>query len=194
MSRRRREGREHVLGSVVGRPAAELVNGLELGAGAPGEILFLPYLSGERTPHNDADARGAFVGLGRSDGPDALVRAVLEGVGYAFKDSLRALQVAGSDPEDVFAVGGGARSALWLSILASTLERPLLVPTDGDYGAAFGAARLGLCAATGADPMSVCARPEVRTVIDPDPALVACYRGGFERYRALYPAIREALR
>ena len=181
------------LASVLGTEAPALIADLERAPGGPSASLFLPYLSGERTPHNDADARGAFVGLARLDDRRALTRAVMEGVGYAFGDCLAALNGAGTIVERAFAVGGGARSRLWLRILASVLRIPFDIPQDGDYGAAFGAARLGLCAARGADPVQVCARPPVAEVIEPDPDLVVAYDEGYLRYRALYPAIRECL-
>lgn len=179
------------LASVVGAPAAELVAELEREPGKPANVFFLPYLSGERTPYNDAAARGAFVGISRADDRRSLVRAVLEGVAYAFRDCLGALEDAGTNVDRAFAIGGGARSRLWMQMLATVIDRPLDLPKDGDYGAAFGAARLGLCAAHGADPIEVCTRPEVEAVIEPDPSLVGHYRAGYERYRSLYPAIKE---
>jgi len=181
------------LASVLDAPAAELVAELEREPGDPTEVLFLPHLSGERTPYNDAAARGAFVGIARADDRRSLVRAVLEGVAYAFRDCLGALEDAGTKVDRAFAIGGGARSRLWLQILATVIDRPLDLPKDGDYGAAFGAARLGLCAARGADPVEVCTRPEVQAVIEPDPTLVEHYRAGYERYKSLYPAIKESL-
>ena len=154
---------------------------------------FLPYLGGERTPHNDAGARGLFAGLTHSHGIDEMTQAVLEGVAYAFKDNQAALKQAGTDFESAFAVGGGTKSEIWLKILATILERPLLVPKGGELGAAFGAARLGLCAAENADPQEICRPPEVDRVIEPIYALQEQYHRGYARYKALYPAVKEII-
>ena len=178
------------LSRIAGRPAAELA-GMVGAVAAPSEVTFLPYLSGERTPHNDAKARGAFVGLSQSDGLADLVQAVMEDVAYAFADCQMALAAAGTDFESALAVGGGARSETWLGIVASVLDRPLALAADSDVGAALGAARLAICAAEGADPAEICAAPATIRVIEPDPALVARYREGHARYRALYPALGE---
>ena len=88
-------------------------------------------------------------------------------------------------------MGGGARSETWLRIIASVLDRPLDIAADSDVGAALGAARLAICAAEGADPLEVCAAPEIVRTVEPDPTLVPRYREGYARYRALYPAIRD---
>jgi xylulokinase len=181
------------LAALLDRDPGELAAALGETVSAPSPVIFLPYLSGERTPHNDAAARGALVGLDHGVGDLAATQAVLEGVAYAFRDCLGALAAAGSGIESAVAVGGGARSRLWLRILASVLNRPLEVPETGDIGAAFGAARLAICAATGADPFKVCVPPAIDTVIEPDPALAEQYDDGYARYRALYPAIREAM-
>ena len=172
-------------------PAQELTASLGTAVTGPSPILFLPYLSGERTPHNDAGARGVILGIGHETDRRALVQAVLEGVAFAFRDCLRVLQEAGSDFDRAAAVGGGARSLLWLAILANVLDRPLDIPAAGDFGAAFGAARLGMAAARGGDPMAVMTPPPFAQAVTPDPALVARYAEAYGRYRALYPAIRQ---
>jgi xylulokinase len=179
------------LSRIAGRPAAQLAG--EVGpVTAPSPVAFLPYLSGERTPHNDPGARGAFVGLAQAHGVADLTQAVMEGVAYAFADCQAALAAAGTDFETALAVGGGSRSETWLRILASALDRPLRLAADSDIGAALGAARLALCAAEGADPHEVCAPPETLRVIEPDTGLANAYRDGHARYRALYPALKEA--
>ena len=180
------------LSGITGKTAAELTGNLGGVPDAASSLAFLPYLGGERTPHNDVNARGAFVGLTHSHDVNALTQSVLEGVGYAFKDSQLALHAAGSDFDAAFAVGGGARSETWLSIIASVLDRPLLIPKGGELGAAFGAARLGLCAAEQADPQHVCFVPEVARVIEPIATLTTHYQQGYQRYKALYPALKNA--
>lgn len=177
------------LSRVTGRKAADLAAAVGR-VEAPSAITFLPYLSGERTPHNDAGARGAFTGLSQSDDARDLTQAVLEGVAYAFRDCQRVLNDAGTDFASALAVGGGARSDAWLRIIASVLDRPLEIAADSDIGAALGAARLAICAAEGADPAEICAAPEILRVIEPDPALVPRYREGYARYRELFPALR----
>ncbi len=122
----------------------------------PSGVTFLPYLSGERTPHNDAAIRGAFVGLGHESSRVVLTQAVMEGVSFAIRDSLEALRAAGTTLSRVTAIGGGSRSRYWLKSIATALNLPVDLPDDGDFGAAFGAARLGLIAATGADPVATC--------------------------------------
>ena len=112
-----------------------------MGAGAEG-LTFLPYLAGERTPHADPDARGAFIGLSLRHDRGALVRAVLEGVAYGLRDSLDLIAELGPLPDRGRVSGGGARSEAWLKIVASVLELPL-ERTAVDEGAAFGAALLG---------------------------------------------------
>jgi xylulokinase len=160
---------------------------------APGTegLTFLPYLQGERTPHADPLARGAFVGLSLTHDRGALARAVLEGVAYGLRDSLELLRGLGVQPETARASGGGARSELWLRIVASVLGIPI-ERTAVEEGAAYGAALLGgVAAGVFADvheAVDSCVR--VRDVVEPDPAWQAVYDEGYARFRALYPALR----
>ena len=181
------------LSRLLGAPAPELTNALGASVAGPSSLLFLPYLSGERTPVNDAAARGVFLGIGHETDRNTLTQAVLEGVAYAFRDCLRVLQDAGTDFKRAAAIGGGARSRLWLAILANVLDRPLDVPKDGDFGAAFGAARLGQAAALGGDPLQYMTPPPFAAAIEPDPKLVPRYAESYARYRALYPSVREIM-
>jgi xylulokinase len=161
--------------------------------GAEG-LTFLPYLAGERTPHPDPDARGAFAGLSIRHNRGALVRAVLEGVAYGLRDSLDLTRELGGAPALGRISGGGARSDLWTSIIASALELPL-ERVAVDEGAAFGAAILGGVAA-GVWPdvhAAVKATVKPRDQIEPVPEWVEIYAEQRERYRALYPALKEAL-
>jgi xylulokinase len=180
------------LSNVTGRKQAELSSAAEAGFTGPGEEIFLPYLSGERTPHNNAGARGSFVGLSHLSDPARLAQAVMEGVTFAFRDSQRVLAAAGTTFGRLLAVGGGSKSALWLKLIATNLDTEIAVPEDGDFGGALGAARLGLCAAEGADPAEVMTMPGIKQIIRPDASLRDAYTAQYARYRALYPAIEEA--
>jgi xylulokinase len=153
-------------------------------------LIFLPYLAGERTPHADPDARGAFTGLGIRHDRGALVRAVLEGVAFGLRDSLDLLVELGVTPGFGRVSGGGAGSELWLQILASVLELPLERVTV-DEGAAFGAALLGGVAAGAFSDVheAVAATVSPRGRIEPVPEWIAAYRAQGETYRALYPAL-----
>jgi xylulokinase len=177
---------------VTSASAADLTEELGEVLKAPSGVTFLPYLSGERTPHNDAAIRGAFLGLGHESGRAVLTQAVLEGVSFAIRDSLEALKSAGTALTRVTAIGGGSRSRYWLKSIATALNLPVDLPADGDFGAAFGAARLGLVAATGADPVAVCSAPATAETIEPEAALTAAYEDAYQRYRRLYPAVRAA--
>ena len=180
------------LSKITSQKPADLAGAAEAQFTGPGEEIFLPYLSGERTPHNNAAARGSFVGLSHSTDTAKMAQAVMEGVTFAFRDSQRVLHDAGTRIDRLLAVGGGSKSALWLKLIATNLDMEIAVPEDGDFGGALGAARLGLCAAEGASPQSVMTMPPIRTVIAPDRTLSGAYSDQYARYRALYPAIEEA--
>jgi xylulokinase len=157
-------------------------------------LLFLPYLAGERTPHADPDARGAFAGLSLRHDRGALTRAVLEGVAFGLRDSLDLIAELGEQPKAGRISGGGARSDLWTRIIASVLELPL-ERVAVDEGAAFGAAILGGVAA-GAWPdvhAAVKATVRPRGQIEPDPEWVEIYRDQRAKFRKLYPALKTAL-
>jgi xylulokinase len=157
-------------------------------------LLFLPYLSGERTPHNDPTATGVFVGLDHESGRAQLGRAVLEGVAFAFADAERVLRDSGSQIHDVSVIGGGARSRLWGRILASALNRPLVYRHGGEVGPARGAARLARLGTSGASIADCCAEGPVEFVAEPDPKLVARYAERVERFRGVYRALKETFR
>ncbi|MBY5704305.1 xylulokinase [Rhizobium leguminosarum] len=176
---------------VTGKSAADLTGELGETLKAPTGVTFLPYLSGERTPHNDAVIRGAFIGLEHESSRVVLTQAVLEGVAFAIRDNLEALRSAGTGISRVTAIGGGSRSRYWLASIATALGVPVDLPADGDFGAAFGAARLGLIAATGADPIAVCTPPVTAGTIEPVASLSGAYEDAYTRYRALYPAVKS---
>jgi xylulokinase len=160
-------------------------------AGCEG-LLFLPYLSGERTPHPDPLARGAFIGLTLRHGRGHLTRAVLEGVAFGLKDSFGLIQSAGlGEIRQVRASGGGTRSGLWRQVLADVLEAELVTVSTSE-GAACGAALLaGVGAGEWADVPSACAAAvRITGSTQPDPRPQEAYRKAYQVYRGLYPALR----
>jgi xylulokinase len=158
-------------------------------AGSEG-LVFLPYLSGERTPHADPNATAAFAGLTLRHGRGALARAVLEGVAYGLRDSLELVRAVGVEASVGRISGGGARSDLWRRIVASVFDLPL-ERTAVEEGAAYGAALLGGVRtgvfADAAEAVATCVR--VTETVEPDPAWTRVYAEGYEHFRALYPAL-----
>jgi xylulokinase len=171
---------------LVGQKAAQLTGSLST-LQAPGNPIFLPYLGGERTPHNDAAVRGAFLGLEHVTDTQAGTRAVLEGVVHAFRDNLDALSSTGTKIERIMAVGGGSKSDYWLEALATSLNIAIDVPVAGDFGGALGAARLGMLAAGASS--DIIARPKVDKTIEPNKDLSAAFSDAHQRYRRAYVAI-----
>ncbi len=149
--------------------------------------LFLPYLSGERTPHNDSEASGLFAGLRAQHGIEALTYAVMEGVAFSMADGLDVLNSAGARLDTCQFIGGGARSRFWGQMLADVMGIELMLPEGAEHGAAFGAARLGMLAAEAESEAEICTRPTVRHSFAPGPDRHA---SRLARFRALYPAER----
>lgn len=142
---------------------------------APSDALFLPYLAGERTPHNDAARRGAFTALSATATRATLTHAVLDGVAYSLRDCLDALAASGTRIRTAGIIGGGARSPAWLRIIAATLAIPLRRLPDAEHAVALGATRLARLAHTGEAPEAVCLPATPLEIIHPDPALTAAY-------------------
>lgn len=180
------------LARITAASPADLTAGLGDDLRAPGPVRFLPYLSGERTPHNDAVIRGAFTGLGSGTSRDDMVRAVLEGVAFGLRDSHEALKATGARLDRMMAIGGGARSRYWLRAIAAALDVTLCLPADGEFGAALGAARLAMVAAGAGSIETVMTAPDVMAHIAPDDALRERFEEGYQAFRAAYPAIRAA--
>lgn len=174
--------------NLAGRTAADLTGALGP-LQAPARPLFLPYLGGERTPYNDSNIRGALLHLDHSNDKVALTRTVLEGVTHAVRDSFEALSATGTQIKRLIAVGGGSKSDYWVQAIATSLDMPIDLPVAGDFGGAFGAARLGIMAATGAGPQ-IATRPEIARTIEPDPKLTGAFHEAHARYRASYDALK----
>ena len=156
---------------------------------APSNTLFLPYLGGERTPHNDSVIRASFLNLDHGTDRHALTRAVIEGVTFAVRDSFDALTSTGTKIERLLAVGGGSKSEYWVQAIATALGLPISIPVSGDFGGAFGAARLGMMAA-GGSVLDVATAPKIARVVDPVMALQDDFLSGLTSYRAAYKALK----
>ncbi len=155
----------------------------------PSPILFLPYLSGERTPHNNPHAKGVLFGLTPASTREQVILAVLEGVALSLADAQGYMAQTGALPAAIAVNGGGSKSHLWMRILASALNRTVLLAEGAEAGPAFGAARLARLAATGEDPAEVCGKPPIASAIAPDPALVLAYAERLEKFRNIYSAL-----
>jgi xylulokinase len=176
------------------KDAAELLSKVEKRAALDGPEIFLPYLSGERTPHNDPQARGVLFGLNHDSDAAAIGQAVLEGVAFAFADGLDVLIEAGATIDKISVIGGGARSMWWGGVLAAALKRPLVYRDASEVGPALGAARLARLAKTRERAEDVCRPPPVRAVIEPntrDIEQLAPKRAMFSKiYQDLRPRFR----
>jgi xylulokinase len=158
------------------------------------DVFFLPYLSGERTPHNDPHARGVLFGLTPDTDDEALLQAVLEGVAFACADATEVLRRAGTKIERASLTGGGALSLRWAGILADVLDMPLTRHRTASAGPALGAARLAMLAATGQSIEAVCKPPAILDVIEPRAAMTATYRDRHDAFRRLYTCLRAEFR
>lgn len=154
-------------------------------------VLFLPYLTGERTPHNDSRARGVFFGLRPDTTPAELTGAVLEGVAFAFADGLDVLTEKSDQVGEISVTGGGARLPYWGRLIAAALRRPLTYRAGGEVGAALGAARLARLAAGEGSEEEVCAAPPVERVVQPETALSALLASRRRAFQRLYRDLKN---
>jgi xylulokinase len=164
---------------------------VEANFSGPSPLLFLPYLTGERSPHNDPFARGVLFGLTPDNTRAQMIQAVLEGVAFSLADGVVALNVAGTAVGAAGFIGGGARSRIWARIIAAATGLTLNRVAGGEHGAAFGAARLGRMA-TGR-PLEA-EMPEIAETITPEAGLREAYLPRLEAYRSLYRALRPEFR
>jgi xylulokinase len=175
---------------LLGAPIADLLAETEAAYRAPSDLLVLPYLTGERTPHNDPHAKGVIFGLTPETRRADLMQAALEGIAFSFADAKRSLERSGTRIVRAGVIGGGARSRLLVQILASVLGIPLARYRGADKGPAFGAARLARLAATGEPVEVVCTPPPILDVTEPDPRLAHAYAERLESFRSLYAALK----
>jgi xylulokinase len=160
----------------------------------PGALLFLPYLSGERTPLDDPYARGVLFGLSETTSRADVARAVMEGVALTLAEARDCLAAAGASIERVGLIGGGARSGLWTRMIAAATGFTVVRMKGGETGPALGAARLARMAATGEPPEVVCRPPDIADVTPPDPALADHFARQRERFNPLYRALKSEFR
>jgi xylulokinase len=156
--------------------------------------IFLPYLSGERTPHNDADASGVFFGLRPSHTAAHLAYSVIEGVSFGLLDGFNALRAAGGTAQQLQLVGGGARSTLWAQLLADVLDVRVATYRVSSVGAALGAARLGQMAAEGSDAASIakiCSQHPVDQVFAPRVGEQLALHQRYQHFKSLYQALKS---
>ncbi|MBQ8742602.1 MAG: xylulokinase [Clostridia bacterium] len=155
-------------------------------------VFFLPYLMGERSPINDTDARGTFVGMRMDTARKDMLLAVLEGVAFAFRDSIDIIRDLGVRIEQSTVCGGGSKSALWCRIIANVLNIDIVIP-ESEQGPGYGAALLALVGAGDSESVSKCSKRffRAKTVISPEPELVARYNERYEKFKKIYPAVRE---
>lgn len=181
------------LAFATGKTTAELAHAAE--AAKPANTpIFLPYLSGERTPHNDPYARGVFFGLSGSSGVAEMAYSVMEGVAFAIADGSAGLKKAGNILVEASFVGGGSRSALWARLCAASTGLTLHCHGDGDIGGAFGAARLARLAVADEPVSEVCVRPTITATFEPEPLLRQNLLERWARYRSLYVALKPEFR
>lgn len=155
-------------------------------------VYFLPYLMGERSPHNDVNARGAFIGLNAETSASDMSLAVLEGVAFAFKDCLEASTKCGIRPSYSTVCGGGARSALWIKILSNVLDMKLYT-VETEQGPAYGAAMLAMVACGKYKSVAEAAKAMVKTTLaaSPEDRLVNLYKQRYCAFKALYPLLKD---
>ena len=184
---------EAMAGELTGVEAYDLLT-KEAERAEPGSegLIFLPYITGERTPHRDADARGVLFGLSARHGRAQIIRAVLEGITFAMRDSLEIIRGLGIRVDEIRATGGGAKSPFWRQLQADIYGAPVHTPTNTE-GPAFGAA---LMAGVGAGLFSDLREAadelvHIATAAEPDPERTKLYDEFYDVFRSLYPALRE---
>lgn len=168
----------------------DLLRRVEARGNAVGRIMFQPFLRGERTPHNDVAARGAFIGLDAECDAVDLAKAVLEGVAFSLRQGHELLTEGNDTLSFVGFIGGGARSLYWTRLIATVLNRPISIIQDAEFAASLGAVRLAMVASGNARLSDVAYLPNVLRTVDPDPNRVDAYSERFDQYLEIYPALR----
>ncbi len=179
------------LSRITGAPAETLSTELAEEISGPARLRFLPYLSGERTPHNDAAIRGAFLNIDQATDRATMTQAVMEGVAFALADCATALGQTGARFDSMLAIGGGAASHFWVETIATLLDVPLDLPVAGDFGAALGAARLAMVGTGAGTVDDIMTRPAIAATIAPRSDLTPIYQDALAAYRASYPNLKD---
>ena len=178
------------LANILEKKVEDLTNSLGKRIKKPNSTHFLPYLSGERTPHNDSKIRASFVNLDVSSNQNDLTQSILEGVSFALRDNLEALKNVGTNISTAITIGGGSNSSYWLELIATVLKIDLDIPEKSDFGAAFGAAKLAIIGVTGAKPDDIIKKPRISKKISPKKELIKLYDEAYYKYQSIYPALR----
>jgi xylulokinase len=181
-------------GRVLGETPDVLERWAADGYRSPGDLVFLPYLSGERTPLDDPYARGVLFGMTETTSRADVARAVMEGVALTLADARDCLHAAGAEIERIGLIGGGAKSALWTRMIAAATGFTVIRMQGGEAGPALGAARLACMGATGEPAAAVCKPPKIADVTRPEPGLTAAFAKQRERFAALYAAVKAEFR
>lgn len=178
------------LAGITGQSPQTLTAALGEDIKTPGPLRFFPYLSGERTPHNDSVIRAGFAGVGAGSDAKSLTKAVMEGVCFALRDSYEALKSTGVELASALAIGGGTRSTLWTKMLSTALDLPLERPAQGEFGAAMGAARLAISGVTGVTPQDIMTKPKIAEKILPDADLRLAFEDAYHSYKNGYSHLK----
>ena len=154
-------------------------------------VFYLPYLMGERSPHNDPDARAAFIGMSMDTTREDMTQAVLEGVAFGLRDSLEVARSIGVSPERTKICGGGAKSPLWRKIIANVMNMKVDI-IESEEGPGYGAAILAAVGCGVFSSVEEAAKKLVKVVAteEPDPELTAKYEERYQKFRKLYPALK----
>lgn len=161
----------------------ELLKSVEANFKAPSRVMFIPYLNGERTPHNNAELRGALLGLDSDSNKLDVAQAVIEGVSFCLRDAMLALGLEATDNGTVGLIGGGARSLFWTKILASILAKPIARYEGADLWPALGAVRLAMLANKNAKLATIATKPKVESIVVPNENLLAAYAERYSIYK-----------
>lgn len=176
------------------RDPGALIDAVEQQYTGPSRVAFLPYLAGERSPHNDPHASGVLFGCSLATDAQHVAQAALEGVAISLAGALAALARNGTPVREAAIIGGGARSAFWTQLIATVLGIPITRYVDAAAGPAYGAARLARLAYSGESAETVCATPAVMDRMVPDEAIHERYRSAIERNDRLYEALYTEFR
>lgn len=171
---------------ITGKDSSQLAGLIAEKGSGPSPITFLPYLSGERTPHNAPNAAGSFHGLRREHDLSDMVQAIMEGVAFAFADCCEALADCKSLPTSVWVAGGGSQSSTWLKMISSVTGLELKVPESGVQGAALGAARLAITAANKVSEETILKTPIAKAIIEPDLNFQDAYACKYDEYKSAW--------